>query len=241
MLGRGRQRVRERDSGRRRATSAPALRFNKDWTSQVDSYSRFTTKVKRAAIGFDGNVRRLELGLGRLLPVRRNRSRAVRERQPPPHRLQHGDGCGDGRRRADIVCRVTRDGYAGRSKLAARTRPGGYANRRSAHRRPAACRSTRSATARSSQAAHDYAFGFLDENLNYKQQVVALNVTPAICSTASFGAGPIAAAHRCARYRTEKARTSPLRAFRTTSAPTTSCSTASPSPATWTSPKATAS
>ncbi len=38
-----------------------------------------------------------------------------------------------------------------------------------------------------SQAAHDYAFGFLDEQLNYKQQVLALNVSGDLFD--GFGAG----------------------------------------------------
>jgi iron complex outermembrane receptor protein len=52
-----------------------------------------------------------------------------------------------------------------------------------------------------SKAAHDYAFGYLDEQLSYKQQVLAVNASGDLAK--GFGAGPIQAAAGV-EYRTEK-------------------------------------
>jgi iron complex outermembrane recepter protein len=98
------------------------------------------------------------------------------------------------------VCRVTRDGFAGalqsyrndQTAVAASARvnaPYFLADPQIA----AGCVPLNPfGTGDISQAAHDYAFGFLRENLNYKQQVLAANFTGDLFS--GFGAGPIQAA-----------------------------------------------
>ncbi len=59
--------------------AGPAF-LNKDWTSQVDSHSLDDHEVKRARCRPRRQIRRVVVGVGRLLPVRQHRSRAARGR-----------------------------------------------------------------------------------------------------------------------------------------------------------------
>jgi outer membrane receptor protein involved in Fe transport len=172
-------------------------RLNKDWTSQVDSYSRFTTKVKRAAIGFDGTFGDTSWGWeGYYQYGETDREQYVNDNR---HLIAYNmavDAVQDAS--GNIVCRVTRDGYA--AAAAANNGKGGYAN--VDPRMAIGCVPLNAfGNGPISQAAHDYAFGFLDENLNYKQQVLALNVSGDLFD--GFGAGAVQGALG-AEYRTEK-------------------------------------
>ena len=74
-------------------TGAPGLRraLNKDWTEQLDSHSDIHHQGEACLGRPRRQVRRLLVGLGRLLPVRRHGSQAIGRGQPPPQRLPDGD------------------------------------------------------------------------------------------------------------------------------------------------------
>jgi len=172
-------------------------RLNKDWTSQVDSFSRFTTDVKRAAIGFDGTFGDSTWGWDAYYQYGvTNREQFVNDNRHLVAYNMAVDAVVDPLT-GQTVCRVTRDGYDG---AVAANPNGGYAN--SDPRLATGCVPLNAfGSGPISQAAHDYAFGFLQENLEYEQQVIALNTSGELF--AGFGAGPISAAVG-AEYRVEK-------------------------------------
>ena len=116
------------------------------------------------------------------------------------------------------VCRVTRDGFAG---AVAGNPFGGYATAdpltRDGLRAAQSVRQRRD----SRRPRKAYAFGFLDEILDYKQQVVAANVSGDVCSRASAPDAFQGAVG--AEYRIEEGENigTPAGARRTTCAPTT--------------------
>jgi iron complex outermembrane recepter protein len=177
--------------------------LNKDWTEQVDSFSRFTTEVKRGAIGLDGRFGESSWGWDAYYQYgETDREQLVNDNRHLNAYLMATDAVVNSS--GQTVCRVTRDGFAGALQSyraeqdPALTTPGlpvvvnapyFLADPRIAE----GCVPLNPfGTGALSQAAHDYAFGFLRENLNYKQQVLAANFTGDLF--AGFGAGPIAAA-----------------------------------------------
>jgi outer membrane receptor protein involved in Fe transport len=159
---------------------------NKDWTSQVDSHSTFTTDVKRAAIGFDGTFGGSSWGWdGYYQYGLTNREQFVNDnRHLNAYNLAIDSVIGPN---GTPVCRI---GSAAAATQEMATNP---AYLKFDPRIADGCVPLNPfGTGPISQAAHDYAFGFLDENLRYEQQVLALNASGDLF--AGFGAGPIQAA-----------------------------------------------
>ena len=173
-------------------------RLNKDWTSQVDSFSRFTTDVKRAAIGFDGKFGTSSWGWDAYYQYgETNREQFVNDNR---HLVEYNMAVDAVVNPAtgQTVCRVSLPG--GYAAAVAANPTGGYAN--VDPRLANGCVALNAfGNGPVSQAAHNYAFGILDENLEYKQQVLALNVSGDLFE--GFGAGAIQGALG-AEYRTEK-------------------------------------
>lgn len=144
--------------------------LNKDWTSQLDSHSTFTTDVKRAALGFNGQFGDSSWTWeGYYQYGKTNREQLVADNRHLNAYLMAVDSVLDSN--GDPVCRVTRDGFAA---AAAVTPSYALADPRIAD----GCVPLNPfGTQPIPQAAHDYAFGFLDENLDYTQQVAAFDVS----------------------------------------------------------------
>jgi iron complex outermembrane recepter protein len=167
--------------------------LNKDWTEQTNPYSKFTTDVKRAAIGFDGQFGDSSWSWeGYYQWGRTNREQLVAQNRHLNAYLMAVDSVLDAN--GNPVCRVTRDGFAA---AAAATPAYAYADPRIAQGcvpldpfgdQPIA------------KAAQDYSFGFLDENLDYTQQVGAFDASGDIWKGMSGGPFQVAAG---LEYRTE--------------------------------------
>jgi outer membrane receptor protein involved in Fe transport len=168
--------------------------LNKDWTSQVDSRTDFTTDVKRAAIGFDGLFGDSSWSWDAYYQYgKTSRDQRVNDNRHLVAYLMATDAVvGAG---GQIQCRVTRDGYA----LAAQQNPT-YANV-DPNLANGCVPLNPLGNGAISQTAHDYAFGFLDERLDYQQQVVAGSVSGDVWE--GFGAGPVQTALGV-EYRKEK-------------------------------------
>ena len=164
--------------------------FNKDWTSQVDSHSDFTTKVQRAAIGFDGKFGSSSWGWdGYFQYGKTDRRQLVADnRHLNAYNLAIDSIMGpDG---VTPICRI--------SSAAQATAAGVVYDPRIAD----GCVPLNPfGTGALSPAAFNYAFGYLQEDLDYKQNVLALNASGDLFD--GFGAGPIQGAIG-AEYRTEK-------------------------------------
>ncbi len=181
--------------------------LNKDWTEQLDTYSRFTTKVKRAAVGFNGSFGESTWGWDAYYQYgETDREQLVNDNRHLNAYLMATDAVLDSSN--NTVCRVTRDGFAGAlASYRADQNPafGPVVNAPyflADQSIAAGCVPLNPfGTGAISQAAHNYAFGFLRENLNYKQQVVAANFSGDLFK--GIGAGPISAAVGI-EYRTEK-------------------------------------
>jgi iron complex outermembrane recepter protein len=167
--------------------------LNKNWTSQTDPHSVFTTDVKRAAIGFDGPFGGSSWTWEAYYQYgKTNREQLVADNRHLNAYLMAMDSVLDAS--GNPVCRVTRDGFA----AAAAVTPGyALADPRIAQgcvpldpfgNQPIP------------QAAKDYSFGFLDENLDYKQEVAAFDASGDIWK--GMGAGPFQLAAGV-EYRTE--------------------------------------
>ncbi len=155
--------------------------FDKDWTSQVDSHSTTTTDVKRAAVGLDGKFGDSSWGWdGYYQYGKTQREQLVADNRHLNQYSMAIDAVKDSS--GNIVCRVTRDGFAAAS-------PGSsYATANPAL--AAGCVPINPfGNQPISAAAKAYAFGNLDEQLDYKQQVFALNASGDLFE--GFGAGPI--------------------------------------------------
>jgi iron complex outermembrane receptor protein len=167
--------------------------LNKNWTSQLDSHSTFTTKVKRAALGFDGQFGDSSWTWeGYYQYGDTKREQYVADNRHLNAYLMAVDSVLDAN--GNPVCRVTRDGFAA---AAAVTPAYALADPRIAN----GCVPLNPfGTQPIPQAAHDYAFGFLDENLDYKQQVASFDASGDIWK--GMGAGPFQLAAG-AEYRQE--------------------------------------
>ena len=167
--------------------------LNKDWTAQTYPHSEFTTDVKRVAVGFNG-----EFGdsswtwEGYYQYGKTNREQLVADNRHLNAYLMAVDSVLDGN--GNPVCRVTRDGFA----TAILTSPQyAFADPRIAQ----GCVPLDPFGSQAiPQAAKDYSFGFLDENLDYKQQVAAFDASGDIWE--GMGAGPFQLAAGL-EYRTE--------------------------------------
>jgi iron complex outermembrane receptor protein len=167
--------------------------FNKDWTAQLDSHSDFDTEVKRGAIGLDGEFGDSSWTWdGYYQYGVTDRSQLVADNRHLNAYNLATDAVIDNRvgsaTLGQPVCRVTRDGVP----------PGGLYD-------PAIAQGCAPlnvfGTGAIPAAAKAYAFGYLLETLNYKQQVLAFNTTGDLFE--GFGAGSIKGAAGL-EYRTEK-------------------------------------
>jgi iron complex outermembrane receptor protein len=157
--------------------------IDKDWSDQVDSHSAVTTDVKRAAVGLDGKFGASSWGWdGYYQYGKTSREQLVADNLHLNQYLMALDAVKDAS--GNTVCRVTRDGFA----TAIATGGGAYATADPILANgcvPINPFGTQQLTA----AQQAYSFGNLDEKLDYKQQVFALNSSGDLF--AGFGAGPI--------------------------------------------------
>ncbi len=166
--------------------------FNKDWTSQVDSFSRFTTEVKRGAVGLDGRFGSSSWTWDGYYQYGKTTRQQLVNDNVHLNALQLAlDSVVDNRAGSatlgQAVCRVTRDGVPAGALYDPRIAQG--------------CVPINPfGTGALSPAAKAYSFGFLQEDLNLEQHVLALNTTGDLF--AGFGAGAIKVAVG-AEYRTE--------------------------------------
>ena len=172
----------------------PTALYDKDFTSQLDSHSATTTNVRRAALGFDGKFGTSTWAWdGYFQYGKTEREQIVYDNRHLNQYLMASDAVLD--TNGNVVCRVTRDGFAAAAA----------ANRAYATANPILAQGCVPlnifGNGAISQAAHDYSFGNLDEQLDYKQSVLALNANGELFE--GFGAGAITAAAG-AEYRIEK-------------------------------------
>ena len=167
--------------------------LNKDWTSQLDSETRVTTDVKRIAIGFDGAFGDSSWTWDTYYQYgNTDREQLVADNRHLNAYLMALDSVlgPDGQ----PECRVTRDGFAAAALV---TPAYAFSDPRIAN----GCVPLNPfGTGAISQAAHDYSFGFLDEKLDYTQQVAAFDASGDIWQ--GMGAGPFQLAAGV-EYRTE--------------------------------------
>jgi outer membrane receptor protein involved in Fe transport len=166
--------------------------FKKDWSSQIDGHTNFTTDVMRVAVGFDGRLgdtswtwdTYYQYGESdREQFVNDNMHNVAYDFAIDAVRLNPADP------NSQIVCRVTRDGVTN-PLIDPRIADG--------------CVPLNPfGTGSISQEAYQYAFGYLRENLNYKQQVLAANMSGDLFE--GFGAGVVQGAVGL-EYRIEQGR-----------------------------------
>jgi iron complex outermembrane receptor protein len=183
------------------AGTAAFAQINKDWTAQTNPHTDFTTEVKRAAIGLDGKFGDSTWTWDAYYQYGdTKREQLVADARRLTSYLMAIDAVKDNA--GNIVCRVTRDGYA--SAAAQNPSYGGLTNDMGNQLAAGCVPLNPFGTGAISQAAHDYAFGFLDEQLDYEQQVFAASASGDLISNGfGLGAGPIQAAIGV-EYRMEK-------------------------------------
>jgi outer membrane receptor protein involved in Fe transport len=161
--------------------------FDKDWTSQIDAHSEFTTTVKRAVVGFDGKFGQSSWGWdGYYQYGLTNREQLVVDNR---HLNAYGFAIDSVISNGAPACRVsTPGGTAGLTPLQLIIAQGCV---------PLSPFGNQPISA----AAKAYAFGNLDEKLRYEQQLVALNASGDLFK--GFAAGPVQAAIGV-EYRKEK-------------------------------------
>jgi iron complex outermembrane recepter protein len=168
--------------------NTPFAFFNKDWTSQVDSHSSTSTDVRRAALGFDGSFGTSSWAWDGYFQYGKT------ERQQVVHDNRHLNAYNL------AIDSIVVNGVA-RCRIAneAEARAAGVSfDPRLAN----GCVPLNPfGTGAISAAAKAYAFGNLDEQLDYEQSVLALNANGELFD--GFGAGAITAALG-AEYRVEK-------------------------------------
>lgn len=167
--------------------------FNKDWTSQINSYSRFTTEVSRFAIGLDGRFGDSSWTWdGYYQFGQTDRTQFVNDnRHLNAYNFAIDAVAGPG---GTPICRVTQQIATGD--------PGAPAPGSALYQIAQGCVPLNQfGTGALSPTAKAYAFGFLEEKLNYKQQVISANATGDLFE--GFGAGAIKGAFGV-EYRTEK-------------------------------------
>lgn len=168
--------------------------LNKDWTSQLDSHSRFTTDVDRIAVGFDGKFGDSTWTWNTYYQYgNTQRQQLVADNKHLYAYLMAVDSVlVDGQ----PVCRVTRDGFAAAAAVATEY---SFADPLIA----TGCVPINPfGTQPIPAGARNYAFGFLQEDLDYTQQVVAFDASGDIWEGIG-DAGPFQLAGGV-EYRTEK-------------------------------------
>jgi len=162
------------------AAGVTSTSVGKGWDLQSDSFTRFTTEVKRASIGLDGKFGDTSWTWDGYYQIgRTNREQLVNDNL-------HNNA-------ATLALNVVTDPVTGNPACAAKVDP---TNPMYALYDPALIQScvpvnvfgTKALT----QAQHDYLFGNLDERLIYTQQVFSLNTTGTLFD--GFGAGAVQAA-----------------------------------------------
>jgi outer membrane receptor protein involved in Fe transport len=181
------------------------ITVNKDWTSQIQSFTRFTTTVKRFAAGFDGKFGSSSWTWDAYYTYGlTNREQLVHDQRTVLSYSMATDTVIGANGQPE--CRVTRDGGNAVASAfdffgANGTFPGyflaavlgGPAGAAQANALAQGCVPLDMfGNKPMSQAAHDYAFGNLDERLRYTQTVAAFNTSGEYWS--GFGAGPFSAA-----------------------------------------------
>lgn len=167
--------------------------LNKDWTSQLDSHSQFTTDVDRIALGFDGNFGDSTWTWNTYYQYgNTQREQLVADNK---HLYAYYMAVDSVLVNGQPVCRVARDGFAAASAVATEY---SFADPLIA----TGCVPINPfGTQPIPTAARNYAFGFLQEDLDYTQQVVAFDASGDISD--GIGAGPFQLAAGV-EYRTEK-------------------------------------
>jgi iron complex outermembrane receptor protein len=160
------------------APTAAAL--NKDFTNQVDTYNDTGTSAKRLAVGLDGPIAGSWTWDAYYQYGQSKRTQLVNDNRHLQRFVFAADAVLDSS--GQIVCRATRDGST--NPLAAGCQPLNMFGANTL-----------------SDAAYDYAFGFLREDLTYEQSVVAGTVAGDLWEGIGAGVFQIAAG---LEYRTEK-------------------------------------
>ena len=167
--------------------------FNKDWTAQVNSFSAFETKVSRFALGLDGRFGDSSWTWDTYYQFgQTDRSQLVNDnRHLNRYNFAVDSIIGPN---GQPICRVTQQIATG-SPLA--PRPG-----TALYNLAQGCVPLNPfGTGPINAGAKDYSFGYLDERLNYKQQVLSFNTSGDLWE--GFGAGVVKAAAGF-EYRLEK-------------------------------------
>ncbi len=151
---------------------------NKNWDLQSDSYTRFTTRVRRASVGLDGRIGDTTWTWDGYYQVGRT------NRQQLVHDNLHNNATA-------LALNVATDPATGQPICAAKLDPSSQPL--IDPRLIAACVPVNVfGTAPLSEAQHNYIFGDLDERLTYTQQVAAINASGVVFD--GWGAGEIRAA-----------------------------------------------
>jgi iron complex outermembrane recepter protein len=159
--------------------------FDKDWSGQTSNYTNVSTKVKRAAIGLNGKFGASSWSWDGYYQY------GVTDRDQFINDNRHLNAY------ALAIDSVLVNGVPECRSTATGVVPAGIDPRLATGCVPL----NPFGTGTLSKAAHDYAFGYLDEQLNYKQQVLAVNASGDLAK--GFGAGPLQGAAGV-EYRTEK-------------------------------------
>jgi outer membrane receptor protein involved in Fe transport len=161
--------------------------INKDWTSQVNSYTQFTTEVKRFSVGFDGKLAGswtwdayYQYGLTQ-------RDQLVQDNRHSETYLMAIDSVIDPQT-GQPACYVTLHGL---NPADPHEQFAGYAGA-NASLAQGCVPINPFGNQTLSQAAHGYSFGMLDERLRYEQTVAAFNTSGELFD--GIGAGPFTAA-----------------------------------------------
>jgi iron complex outermembrane recepter protein len=155
-----------------------AVTVNKNWDLQVDAFTRFTTRVRRAAVGLDGKFGDSSWTWDSYYQVGRT------NRQQLVHDNLHNNA-------TSLALNVVTDPATGQPVCAAKLNPAAFPLQNP--NLIAACVPVNLfGTTPLTQQQHDYIFGDLDERLDYTQQVAAVNASGTIFQ--GFGAGEVQAA-----------------------------------------------
>ncbi len=164
---------------------APFAFFDKDWSAQTNNYTDVFTKVKRAAIGLNGKFGASSWSWdGYYQYGDTDRDQFINDNR---HLNAYALAIDSVLVNGVPECRSTATGIV----------PPGIDPRIAIGCVPL----NPFGTGTVARAAHDYAFGYLDEQLTYKQQVLAVNASGDLAR--GFGAGPLQGAAGL-EYRTEK-------------------------------------
>jgi iron complex outermembrane recepter protein len=161
--------------------------INKDWTSQVNSLTRFTTEVKRFSVGFNGKLAGSWTWDGYYQYGLTQRDQVVQDNRHSETYLMAIDSVIDPST-GQPVCYVTLHGL---NASDSHEQAAGYAGANASLAQGCVPLNPFGNQAMS-QAAHDYSFGELDERLRYEQTVAAFNTSGELFD--GVGAGPFTAA-----------------------------------------------